>query len=151
MTRPPAPDSAVVRRPEIPPEDVPMRHRRRVRNALLRIRNWRVRQKLAAVLIIPTVAFIVVGGLDTARSVTDAVRLSNVAKQTAAGAPVASVVHELQRERDRTAGYIVAAGIAGTEAESTKALATALDADMKAVDAAVAESRRRPAAGSSQD
>jgi Nitrate and nitrite sensing/Histidine kinase-, DNA gyrase B-, and HSP90-like ATPase len=127
-----------------------MRHRRPVRNALLRIRNWRVRQKLAAVLIIPTVAFIVVGGLDTARSVTDAVRLSNVAEQTAAGDPVASVVHELQRERDRTAGYIAAVGTYGVEAESTAAVLAALLADTRAVDAAIAESRRRPAVGSSQ-
>jgi hypothetical protein len=128
-----------------------MRHRRPVRNALLRIRNWRVRQKLAAVLIIPTVAFIVVGGLDTARSVSDAVRLSNVAEQTAAGDPIASVVHELQRERDRTAGYIVALGAYGPEDGRTIALLAALLADTQAADAALAESRRRSGGGSSQD
>jgi signal transduction histidine kinase len=125
------------------PAHVPTRHRRPWRDAALRIRNWRVRRKLAAVLLIPTIAFIVVGGLDASRAVTDASRLATVAARTADGDPVVSAVHELQRERDRTAGYIVVAGRDGREAATTKALGAALDADIVAVDAAVAAASRR--------
>jgi hypothetical protein len=153
MTRPTPSDAPAppAQRPTIQPEDVPVRHRRPGHEASLRVRNWRVRQKLAAVLIIPTVAFIVVGGLDTARAVSDARQLATVADQTAAGDPIVAIVHELQRERDRTAGYIVVAGALGAEDAITKALAATLDADRQAVDAAVAESRRRPGAGPGKD
>jgi signal transduction histidine kinase len=127
------------------PADVPMRHRRPWRDAALRIRNWRVRRKLAMVLIIPTLAFIVVGGLDTTRAITDARRLSTVAERTEAGDPAVGLVRELQRERDRTAGYIVVAGRDGREAASVVALSAALDADITAVDAAVAAASSRGA------
>src|SRR5215217_95935 len=145
MTPPLPPDTTVGRRPSMQPADVPTRHRRPWRDAALQIRNWRVRRKLTMVLIIPTLAFIVVGGLDTARAVTDATRLYTVAQRTAAGDPVIGVVHELQRERDRTAGFIVVAGRDGRDAEGAKALSTALDADIGAVDAAVATASSRRA------
>src|SRR4029453_3916378 len=116
MTPPLPPDTNVGRRPGMQPADVPMRHRRPWRDAALRIRNWRVRRKLTMGFIIPPFAFILGGGLDTARA--------------AARAPIIGVVHELQRERDRTAGFIVVAGRNGRDAEGARTLSTALDADI---------------------
>jgi signal transduction histidine kinase len=76
------------------------------------VRDLRVRTKLAAVLTIPLIGFLVVTGLQVASSVRSAVGLDELSQHVALGREVTSLIHELQRERDRTAGML--AGIGGT-------------------------------------
>jgi hypothetical protein len=87
----------------------PERGRRRS-SRLLRPRwlaDWRVRSKLAAVLVIPLAAFVVLAGVNVTASVRraeafgDGGRIAELARQ------VSGVTHELQRERDLTAGWLV--------------------------------------------
>ncbi len=106
----------------------------------LRMRNWRVRSKLAAVLIVPAVAFSVVAGLDIAHSAQDALALDRFASQVALGRPVTALVQELQRERDRTTGYMIATG-SGRGDGTTDQLSAALAVDARSVDAAIRQYR----------
>jgi signal transduction histidine kinase len=75
------------------------------------VRDLRVRTKLAAVLTIPLIGFLVVTGLQVASSVRSAVGLDDLSQHVALGREVTGLIHELQRERDRTAGML--AGIGG--------------------------------------
>lgn len=71
------------------------------------IRNWRVRSKLAAVLVIPTLAFLALAGLNLGALVLDA-RAYDFDTQTAAfGREVTDLVHELQVERDLTPAVLI--------------------------------------------
>jgi Nitrate and nitrite sensing/HAMP domain len=72
---------------------------------LIGLRNWRVRSKLIAVLVIPAVAFLVlasfgIGALvGNAQSFDDGQRLAELGRQATA------LVHELQTERDLSAAF----------------------------------------------
>jgi hypothetical protein len=72
----------------------------------LRLRNWRVRSKLIAVLVIPAVAFLVLASFGIGSSVGDSRALSTGKSLAEFGRQVTALVHELQAERDLTAGYI---------------------------------------------
>ncbi|MFV2107186.1 nitrate- and nitrite sensing domain-containing protein [Micromonospora sp. LOL_015] len=78
-------------------------HRRRLR---LRPRDWRMGAKLAAVLIVPSVAFLVVASVQTSSLVGQATALNEFARQVQIGEQVTALVHELQQERDRSAGEL---------------------------------------------
>lgn len=106
--------------------------------------DWRVRTKLAVVLVIPALAFLAVAGLLTSFSVRQAVTLGETAEQVALGRQVTALVHELQFERDWTAGRLASAG-GGTEEELAESLAPA----RAAVDSAIADFAQR--AGSLRD
>ncbi|WBC00016.1 nitrate- and nitrite sensing domain-containing protein [Solwaraspora sp. WMMA2080] len=80
-------------------------HRRRLR---LRPRDWRMGAKLAAVLVVPSVAFLVVASVQTGSLVGQATALNEFARQVQIGEQVTALVHELQQERDRTAGELAA-------------------------------------------
>lgn len=86
-------------------------HRRRSR---WRARDWRVRTKLAAVLTVPLVGFLVVAGVQIVASVRTASDLDSFAGQVALGREVTALVHEVQRERDRTAGLLASLGTSVT-------------------------------------
>jgi len=73
---------------------------------LLRLRNWRVRSKLIAVLVIPAVAFLVLASFGIGSSVGDVRALERGNRLAEFGRQVTPLVHELQAERDLTAGYM---------------------------------------------
>jgi HAMP domain-containing protein len=70
------------------------------------LRDWRVRSKLIAVLVIPAVAFLVVAGFGISSTVSDARAFDRGSRLAGLGRQATALVHELQSERDRTAGYI---------------------------------------------
>ncbi|MFI7026248.1 sensor histidine kinase [Micromonospora sp. NPDC049900] len=78
-------------------------HRRR---SAFRLRDWRMRTKLAAVLVIPSVAFLVMAGVQAQSLVGRASTLSDFAAQVRVGEEITYLVHMLQQERDRTAGEL---------------------------------------------
>jgi len=69
-------------------------------------RHWRVRSKLAAVLVVPAIAFLVLAGLNVTTSVRSAQQYGRGATIAEFGRQTTSLVHELQAERDLSAGYI---------------------------------------------
>lgn len=113
-------------------------HRRRSR---LRLQDWRMRTKLAAVLIIPSVAFLVVAAVQTGAQVGQATALNQFARQVGAGQPITALVNELQRERDRTAGELAGMQRAAERLDPVQ-MGVALRPFQEAVDRAVAEFRR---------
>ncbi|MEU5552173.1 nitrate- and nitrite sensing domain-containing protein [Micromonospora sp. NPDC047793] len=80
-----------------------MPHRRR---SAFRLRDWRMRTKLAAVLVIPSVAFLVMAGVQAQSLVGRASTLGDFAAQVTVGEEITYLVHMLQQERDRTAGEL---------------------------------------------
>jgi HAMP domain-containing protein len=72
----------------------------------MRLRNWRVRSKLIAVLVIPAVAFLVLASFGIGSSVRDVRALDRGKRLAEFGRQVTALVHELQAERDLTAGYM---------------------------------------------
>lgn len=76
------------------------------RTSLLRVRDWRVPTKLAAVLVLPAVAFLVIAGVQINASVQDASKLDQFAQGVKVGRQLTDLIHQLQLERDRTAGLL---------------------------------------------
>jgi HAMP domain-containing protein len=72
----------------------------------MRLRNWRVRSKLIAVLVIPAVAFLVLASFGIGSAVGDVRALDRGKRLAEFGRQVTALVHELQAERDLTAGYM---------------------------------------------
>jgi HAMP domain-containing protein len=72
------------------------------------LRHWRVRSKLIAVLVIPAVAFLVLASFGIGSSVSDVRALDRGSKLAEFGRQVTALVHEVQGERDITAGYMEA-------------------------------------------
>ncbi|MEU4569645.1 nitrate- and nitrite sensing domain-containing protein [Micromonospora sp. NPDC023956] len=96
-----------------------------------------MRTKLAAVLIIPSVAFLVLAGVQTRGLVGQAGVLNGFAEQVTIGREIIDVVHQLQQERDRSAGELAAMRVTGAEAvrgdpvATLKPLQAATDASMQ--------------------
>lgn len=67
-----------------------------------------MRTKLGTVLVIPSLAFMVVAGVQTGALVGQANVLDEFADQVALGEQITTLVHDLQSERDRTAGNLAA-------------------------------------------
>ncbi|MFI6763388.1 nitrate- and nitrite sensing domain-containing protein [Micromonospora sp. NPDC050417] len=89
-------------------------HRRR---SPLRLRDWRLRVKLGAVLIIPSVAFLVVATVQTGTLLGQANVLGEFSQEVTIGRQITALVHELQAERDRTAGELAAVARSGGRAD----------------------------------
>jgi Nitrate and nitrite sensing/HAMP domain len=70
------------------------------------IRNMQIRSKLIAVLVIPLVALTVLAALGIAANVSRGVQADRVNDQTAFAVSLSTLVHELQRERDLSAGWV---------------------------------------------
>jgi hypothetical protein len=87
----------------------------------LGLRNWRVRSKLTAVLVIPAVAFLVLASLGIGTLVGNAQAFEDGRRLAELGQQVTVLVHELQAERDLSAAAIVSA-----DKDVTKALAQQL-------------------------
>ena len=110
----------------------------RPRRRRFSLRDWSVRAKIDAVLAIPAVAFLVVAGVGAMSLVQGAHDLDDLSRHVAFCRPVTSLVHELQRERDRTEGYLVVAARGDVSTPAAKPLAEALSSDRRAVNRAVA-------------
>ncbi|MER5705186.1 nitrate- and nitrite sensing domain-containing protein [Micromonospora sp. NPDC002296] len=113
-------------------------HRRR---SPFRLRDWRMGTKLVTVLVIPSVAFLVLAGVQTRGLVGQTTTLSDFARQVGIGREITAVVHQLQQERDRTAGELAELRRVGGRADRDAAIA-ALRPLHAASDAAVRELRR---------
>ncbi|WP_019814613.1 sensor histidine kinase, partial [Saccharomonospora saliphila] len=74
-----------------------------------RLRNWRLRTKLIAMLLIPSVAVLVLVSLRAKADLDRAAGFAAAAERVRVETTVADVVHQLQRERDLTV-RLVAAG-----------------------------------------
>ncbi|MDA2808260.1 sensor histidine kinase [Nocardiopsis suaedae] len=69
-------------------------------------RNWRVRTRLVALIVIPTAAALVLGGLRVGENVGEAVTHDNIQKMATLGKDVVSLTSELGKERRAVAAYI---------------------------------------------
>jgi Nitrate and nitrite sensing/HAMP domain len=78
------------------------------RGRSLGLRHWRVRSKLIAVLVIPAVAFLVLASFGIGSSVSNAQDFDQGRRLAGLGRQVTALVHELQAERDLSAGLISA-------------------------------------------
>ncbi|SCL19824.1 Signal transduction histidine kinase [Micromonospora pallida] len=113
-------------------------HRRR---SPFRLRDWRMGTKLAAVLIIPSVAFLVLAGVQTRGLVGQAGVLNEFAEQVSISRELTDVVHQLQQERDRSAGELAGLRLTGAETVRSDPVAT-LKPLQDATDAAMQRLRR---------
>jgi signal transduction histidine kinase len=77
-----------------------------------------MRTKLATVLVIPSLAFMVVAGVQTFSLIGQATVLDEFADEVAVGQQITTLVHDLQTERDRTAGAL--ASLAANKANSVQ-------------------------------
>ncbi|RSM67104.1 histidine kinase [Amycolatopsis sp. WAC 01376] len=100
--------------------------------SFLGLRNWRLRSKLAAVLIIPTLTALALGTLRVIDDSSEAARFQDTADQVAFADKITLVVHELQSERALAVAKI-ASGDASRQA--------GLDAQISKVDRAVDDLR----------
>ncbi|MFI6825096.1 nitrate- and nitrite sensing domain-containing protein [Micromonospora sp. NPDC050187] len=83
-----------------------------------------MRSKLAAVLLIPSVAFLVLAGVQTRGLVGQAGVLNGFAEQVTIGREITDVAHQLQQERDRTAGELAGMRVTGAETVRSDPVAT---------------------------
>ncbi|MFF5119147.1 nitrate- and nitrite sensing domain-containing protein [Dactylosporangium aurantiacum] len=105
--------------------------------SLLRVRDWRVPTKLAAVLVLPAVAFLVIAGVQINASVQDASKLDQFAQGVKVGRQLTNLIHYLQLERDRTAGVLAKSTTVPATSGSTSSNQE-LSANYAATDAALA-------------
>jgi Nitrate and nitrite sensing/Histidine kinase-, DNA gyrase B-, and HSP90-like ATPase len=73
------------------------------------LRNWRVRSKLIAVLVIPALAFVVVASLSIGSLVGDAQAFEDGRRLAELSRQVTALVHELQAERDLSVAFTATA------------------------------------------
>jgi HAMP domain-containing protein len=100
------------------------------------IRNMQIRSKLIAILLAPLVALTVLAFLGIGSSIGRGVQADRVDQETAFAVKLSQLVHELQRERDLSAGWIASdAGYGGVVAQRV------------AVNQALADFRRDAAVG----
>jgi signal transduction histidine kinase len=101
------------------------------------VRNWRLRTKLAAILIVPTLTALALGGLRATDELQQANQFQQTASQVDFAVKVTAVVHELQAERSLAIARI---------ASNQPAQQAPLDAQIAKVDRVVDD--LRTAAGS---
>ncbi|MFB9675705.1 sensor histidine kinase [Streptosporangium vulgare] len=72
----------------------------------LRPRNWRVRRRLVALVLVPTIAAVLLGGVQVFASVRAAGDYQRVNDLARLSARIGTLTHELAEERDHTAWFI---------------------------------------------
>ncbi|WP_157099621.1 sensor histidine kinase [Microbispora sp. ATCC PTA-5024] len=102
------------------------------------LKNWRVRTRLLALVLVPTLVAVTLGGLRVATSIGSAAEYQRVRDAAEFVASIGTFTHELQLERDLTARY-VAADRRGS------ALLSLIRNQQDAVDAAAQQVRARAA------
>jgi signal transduction histidine kinase len=73
-----------------------------------RLRNWRLRTKVIAVVTVPTLAALVLGGLAVEESLDEAAQFRQTVSQVDLANNVTRVIHELQKERTLSVARIAA-------------------------------------------
>ncbi len=96
------------------------------------MRDWRLRSKLAAILLIPTLTALVLGTLRVVDDAQEAAEFQRTADQVAFAVKVTTVVHELQNERSLAVARI---------SSNNQLLQTGLDAQIAKVDREVTNLR----------
>jgi signal transduction histidine kinase len=104
----------------------------------LSVRNWRVRTKLAAVLFVPSLAFVGVGGIEMFSALRTMQTLQAYADRVALGREVTGLIHPLQQERDRVAGALAEARRGANSGAQSEQFEAATESDRRTVDRAVA-------------
>ncbi|MEU7891153.1 nitrate- and nitrite sensing domain-containing protein [Microbispora bryophytorum] len=108
----------------------------------IQLKNWRVRTRLVALIVLPTVVAVLLGGLRVAGSISSAAEYQRVREAVELVGNVGVLLHELQLERDLSVKYV-----AGGRRD--RALLATVNNQHDAVDAAVQQVRAR--AGTSGD
>ena len=96
--------------------------------SLLRMKNWRLRTKVIAVIVVPTLTALALGGLRAANDLDRAAEFRQTVNQVDLARNVTRVVHELQKERDLAVAWVAA------DRDGSR---TGLDAQIGQVDEAV--------------
>ncbi len=119
--------------PEAPqPDETPT-------SARWRLRNWRLRTKLTAVLLVPLLLAGVFGALRVSTATQQADSLDAAERGLAFAERVAVVVHELQRERELMAGIVASGGPSGRGELDAQILR--VDEEIRLLEAATSELR----------
>ena len=80
------------------------------------LRNWRVRSRLMALIAIPTIAAVVLGGSSIVASWQSAVAYQRVAQLASLSSRLTGVAYQLEAERDYTVSYIAGGSTSGRAA-----------------------------------
>jgi signal transduction histidine kinase len=80
------------------------------------LRNWRVRSRLMALIAIPTIAAVVLGGSSIVASWQSAVSYQRVAQLASLSSKLTGVAYQLEAERDYTVSYIAGGSASGRAA-----------------------------------
>jgi hypothetical protein len=72
------------------------------------MRNWRLRTKVIAVIVVPTLTALALGGLRAANDLDRAAEFRQTVNQVDLARNVTRVVHELQKERDLAVAWVAA-------------------------------------------
>ncbi|MFB7949457.1 nitrate- and nitrite sensing domain-containing protein [Kitasatospora phosalacinea] len=85
------------------------------------MRNWRIRTRLIALLFLPVIVALVLGGLRVQSSMENSRELSQMSDLAELARTATDLAHALQTERDISAGPLAAGGTATADKEITKA------------------------------
>src|SRR5215207_8323631 len=97
--------------------------------SLFSARHWKVRSKLAAVLLVPAVAFLVLASINMAGQIASARDFGRGATVAEFGRQASTLVFELQAERDIASGYIASGRERSNQPDIVKATAQAAAAN----------------------
>jgi signal transduction histidine kinase len=94
----------------VPPKGGPAQdldgHRAEKNGGRLALKNWRVRSRLIALIVIPTIAAIVLGGLRVVTSINSAAEYERVRTSAELTAGLSNLVQNLQIERDLSGRFV---------------------------------------------
>ncbi len=94
---------------DAPPQSSPRNVLRPARTpSPLHLRNWRVRWRVLALVLVPTVAALTLGALRVQAASDTAATASRTAQLGALGSAITALAESVEDERDLTAGYIAA-------------------------------------------
>ena len=83
----------------------------------LALSNWRVRWRLLALIIIPTLAAVILGGLRISSAASSAVAFKRTEQLAVLNSNVIRLAQSMEDKRDLTAGYIANGRPTGTESD----------------------------------
>ena len=92
-------DSAVI--PQFSPASAPA-----PRTSRLALKNWRVRSRLLLLVLLPTLAAVILGGVSVASSARSALAYQRVEQFSRLGGQITNLIQALQAEREDTIRYI---------------------------------------------
>ena len=83
-------------------------------NSRLALSNWRVRWRLLALIVVPTIAAVILGGLRISSGASSAVAFKRTENLAALNSTIIRLAQSMEDERDLTAGWIAAGLPLGT-------------------------------------